>query len=67
MISDGLKIGKNYSKRMTKNIFSKKDFLDEKLGKNVIFEAKNQKKIDKKVLSWPREMVDSLKIQKKLT
>ena len=29
-----------------------------------VFEAKNHKKIDKKVLSWPREMIVSLKIRK---
>ena len=51
---------------MTKKIFSKKNFLDEKLSKNVIFEAKNHKKFDKMELSWPTEMVDSLKNQKKL-
>ena len=51
---------------MTKKFFTKKHFLDEKLGKNVIFEAKNHKKFDKMELSWPTEMVDSLKNQKKL-
>ena len=35
------KIGKNQTKRMTKFFFSKKNFfLEEKMGKNVIFEAK---------------------------
>ena len=37
-----------------------------KMPKNVFFEAKNHKKFDKMVLSWPREMVDSLKNQKKI-
>ena len=32
----------------------------------MIFEAKNHKKFDKMELSWPKEMVDSLKNQKKL-
>ena len=32
----------------------------------MIFEAKNHKKFDKMELSWPTEMVDSLKNQKKL-
>ena len=32
----------------------------------MIFEAKNHKKIDKMELSWPTEMVDSLKNQKKI-
>ena len=36
------------------------------MAKNVFFEAKNHKNVDKKVLSWPRVMVDSLKNQKKL-
>ena len=49
---------------MLKKIFWKKIFLDEKMAKNMFFEAKNHKKIDKKVLNWPREMVDSLKIRK---
>ena len=31
------------------------------------FEAKNHKKIDKKMLSWRREMVDSLENQKKIS
>ena len=48
---------------MMKRNFEKK-LLDEKLGKNVIFEANNLKKIDKMELSWPTEMVDSLKIRK---
>ena len=51
---------------MKKKIFSKNFFLDEKLSKNVIFEAKNHKKFDKMQLSWPKEMVDSLKNQKKI-
>ena len=36
------------------------------MAKNVFFEAKNHKKFDKMELSWPTEMVDSLKNQKKL-
>ena len=44
--------------------FLQKNFFRMKKWQNLFFEAKNHKKIDWKVLSWPREMVDSLKIRK---
>ena len=37
MISDGLKTGKKLIEKNDEKFFSKNFFLDEKLGKNVIF------------------------------
>ena len=53
-------------KRFAKDVFLISAYKNSKMAKNVFFEAKNHKNVDKKVLSWPKVMVNSLKNQKKL-